>query len=453
MKSLRKRVRKARQVLQEAREAHLAGDFQRSNRLALELWKLGDKAHAAYHQFYYHFRITRDFKRAEAMISFAIQAGIDTHQAWHNLGLARRDQANTQGALDAFARALEMCPDFVDSLLAMGCAAWEVGNEDLAWRAWDRALSTEAGEASAKFDQATIAILTQKEDYGRGWRLYAERWQAPLFLSTHEKPPGPTWDGQPIETLFLFAEQGNGDAIMLLRWLPWVIARAQRVHLAVHQPLVQIVRESFPDVLVQRLEDALPAYHAQCSLFDLPALAGIQSEADIPPAPYLTAGIPPYRPSPHRAGLVWAGGTGTQHDWRRSIPFKTVEPLLDIPLGWHILQLDRLEEFDASQRKTLVWHRDVAPLTNFAATARALKSLSLLITVDTSIAHLAGALNVPTWLMLPRMPDYRWGLKGERSAWYPSVRLFRQATAQNWGDVVQAVAMELQPQLSKLVAA
>lgn len=438
------RLRRAKRLLAEARAAHLASDFACSNRCALELWKLGERAHAAYHQFYYHFRITRDFAKAEAMISFAIQHGIDTHQAWHNLGLARRDQARTLEARNAFGTALAMCPDFVDSLLAFGSTSWELGDDELAMQAWERGLFLEAPEASAKFDQATIMLLLQKQ-YSRGWRQYAERWQAPLFLATHEKPAGPTWDGAPIETVFLFAEQGNGDAIMLLRWLPWVCQRAQRVHLAVHAPLVQLVRENFPDVVVQRLEDPLPGYHAQCSLFDLPALAGVSSPEGVRQGSYLDAPSPyPWSKGPKRVGLCWAGGTGTQHDWRRSIPFEVVRPLLDVPLGWYVMQLERLEGFDASGLKTPVWHRDIGPLPNFAATARALKSFALLVTVDTSIAHLAGALGVPTWLLIPRMPDFRWGLTGERTEWYPSIRLFRQEKAHDWASVIARVKAELE---------
>jgi tetratricopeptide (TPR) repeat protein len=443
-------ARRAKRVLAEAQEAHLANDFVRSNDLALKLWRLGDhgapgaKAQSAYHQFYYNFRVTRDYAKAERLISFAIQNGADTQNAWHNLGLARRDQGNARGAMEAFATALQFNPDFLDSLVTFGNVAWEAGEDALAREAWERALIATPGPGASTYDQGCHRIMMQRY-YGEGWKQYGSRWDAPLFRAAHERPVGPVWDGTPVETLFLFAEQGNGDAIMLIRWLPWVLSRCERLHLAVHGPLTQLVRENFPGVIVQRLEDPIPAYHAHASLFELPALAGLSDPQAVPRAPYLrSTKTYPWGQSTKRVGLVWAGGTGTAHDWRRSIPFETVKPLLDVPLGWYVLQMERLEDFDASGCKVPVWHRDVNPLPNFTATAKALMSLNLLITVDTAIAHLAGALGVPTWLLIPRMPDFRWGIEGERTPWYGSVRLFRQEKAGDWPSVVERVKSELE---------
>jgi hypothetical protein len=439
-----RRLAEARRVLDLATSAQLRGDYATASRHHLRLLQLGEPGAAAFYHGFIRYRIHRDYEAGEKLFRHAIACGVDTHTAWHNLACCLRDQGRLPEAQALYLRAIERNPAAVESLNGYANTAYELGEVEAAQKAWERAftLAPTINDPAQQYDLA-IQYLTFGE-YGVGWHLHRARWAAPLFTTNHLRPQGPEWDGKPVRTLLAIAEQGHGDAIMTMRWVPFMLERAERVHLAVHAGLVALVKRSFPDALVQRLEDPPPPYDAHVSLFDMPAIAGIEKPEDVPGQPYLDAEPAGVAPGRFRAGLVWAGGRDTHHDWRRSIPFSTIAPLLDTKgIGWHVLQLDRLEEFDAAQRKELVWHRDIGPLPNWYATARALKSLNLLITVDTGIAHLAGALGVPTWLLLPRLADYRWGLSGSATPWYPAMRLFRATKALDWRDVITDVQAAL----------
>lgn len=438
-------LERAKRVLQQATDAQLRGDYAEATRRHLELIKLGQPGAAAYYHGFIRYRIHQDYPAAEKLFRHAILCGIDTAHAWHNMGCVLRDQGRLQEAQAYFVRALERDDRMIEALSAYASITYELGESEAAHAAWERAftLAPEVTDPAQLYDLA-IQYLTFG-DYRTGWTLHRARWAAPLFQTSHARPIGPEWDGRKVRSLFVFAEQGHGDAIMLLRWLPWVLERAERVHLAIHAGLVPLVQRNFPDVIVQRLNgDQDPPYDAHVSLFDLPYLAGIEKPEDVATAPYLKAspaGVPAGR---YRVGLVWAGGRATHHDWRRSLPFGQMVPLLQMDaIGWHVLQMERLEELDASPLKPIVWHRDIAPLGSWYDTARALTSCNLLITVDTGIAHLAAALGVPTWVILPRMPDYRWGLRGDTTPWYGTMRLFRQRIAGEWRDVIADVKAAL----------
>lgn len=444
---LNEKQRKARALatLKRATAAQLAGDYAGATKHHLALFKLGEPAAASYYHAFIRYRIHRDYAGAEKLFRHAILCGLDTAHVWHNLGCVLRDQAKLDLAQLCFAKALERDPGMVESYSAYASMAYERGDAEDAQLAWGKAFLRlpDTTDAAQLYD-LSIQYLTFGE-YRTGWELHRHRWDAPLFQNAHARPPGPEWDGESrVGALYVFAEQGHGDAIMLLRWLPWLSQFCGRLHLAIHAGLIPLVQRNYPDVLVQRLDgDAYPPYDAHVSLFDLPCFAGMAKPEDIPGAPYLTAEPAQVPVGRYRVGLVWAGGKATHHDWRRSIPFDTIRPLLDAPVGWQILQTERLEEFDAASLKTSVWHRHVNPIANWHDTARAVKTLNLLITVDTGIAHLAGAMGIPTWLMLPRMPDYRWGLTGDTTPWYPSLRLFRARKALEWRDVVADVRAAL----------
>ena len=267
----------------------------------------------------------------------------------------------------------------------------------------------------------------------------------------------PLWLGDaPVagKTVLLHAEQGLGDTIQFCRYAPRVAALGARVVLEVQRPLVDLMKTLAGPAAVVARGDALPDFDLHCPLLSLPLAFGTRLDTIPAEVPYLRA--PPgatdwdarlgaKRP---RIGLVWSGNPGHKRDRDRSIPFYALLPLLDLDATFVSLQKE-VRPADAAVLKQTGTVIDAADaLTTFSDTAALIAALDLLITVDTSVAHLAGALGKPVWVLLPQVPDWRWLLERDDSLWYPSARLFRQNDTRAWGPVIARV----RDALSELVA-
>ena len=288
--------------------------------------------------------------------------------------------------------------------------------------------------------------LLASGDYAAGWQEYEWR----RHVANFPLLPGPEWRGEPIEgrTILVHTEQGLGDCLMLARYLPLLAQRAGRVVLACERPLMRLLRD-LPGLasVAEVRQPSLPDHDCWVLLGSLPMLFGTRPDSIPSPGGYLTAPaarsaawaklLPPGR----KIGLVWGGNPDQPEDKRRSMSFQTLLPLLDVPgVTFVSLQVGK-------RRSELAGHKsviDVADwLTDFAETAAVIDNLDLVITVCTSVAHLAGALGAPTWVMLSRAPDWRWMLGREDSPWYASARLFRQERAGDWDPVIAQVAAAL----------
>jgi len=289
-------------------------------------------------------------------------------------------------------------------------------------------------------------------EFREGWKGHECRFQVPR-LKLHELDlHGPRWSGEPFpgKTLLIHREQGLGDTLFLLRYLPWVKARGGRVVLVV-QPELAALAATCPGVDVVVPEGAPhPPYDLHAFLFSLPSL--FQSDLETLPrqVPYLRVPAEvPHRTelaeafraagSRLRIGLVWAGNPAYGRDADRSISGPAWATLGDLPeVAWYALQLGREDAPD------LPGLTHLGPLLgSFADTAFALRELDLLISVDTSVAHLAGALAVPTFLLLPCLPDWRWLLERTDSPWYPHHRLYRQPLPGHWAEVFAQLKADL----------
>jgi hypothetical protein len=290
-------------------------------------------------------------------------------------------------------------------------------------------------------------------DFERGWRKHEARWYAQLGQPMRRHLPGAYWHGQfdlKGQTVLVHAEQGHGDTIQYLRYLSMLCHIAGKVVLEV-QPALKALMQGTPNVYARG--EALPPYSAQCSFMSLP-YAFRTTPRSIPNAvPYLTAlpdrvdawrerlGPPDGR---RRVAVAWTGASAV---WNRSIPLHLLAPLLDRPdCAFHIVQTD----MEPNDRATLqqmpgIYDHSLA-LGDFADSAAVVSLMDLVITVDTALCHLAGALGKPVWTMLPFGAEYRWRTQGATSAWYPTMRLFRQPALNDWGGVVAAVQTALSAQ-------
>ena len=288
-----------------------------------------------------------------------------------------------------------------------------------------------------------------------GWDQYESRWTAPgvdLRPPSHVLPQ-PTWRGEAFvgKTLLLRWEQGFGDIIMFARFIPLAKARGGRVLLEVLPPLADLL-ETCPGLDgVVRDGDPIPPFDLQLPLLSLPRIFQTGLEAIPAEVPYLT--IPnrvPHREGIdrimaattgcRRLGLVWAGSPKHPRDSERSIPPALLKPLEALPgVVWHSFHMEPGTE------QPFPGIIPMGPVVrgNFADTAYALSAMEQLITVDTATAHLAGALGIPTSLMITAHPDWRWLMGRNDSPWYPGMRLYRQPEPGNWPAVIEKVRSDL----------
>ncbi|MGG1948120.1 tetratricopeptide repeat protein [Trinickia sp. NRRL B-1857] len=289
-----------------------------------------------------------------------------------------------------------------------------------------------------------------------GWRQHEDRWLAPDLHLRRRHADRPLWLGaEPIagKTIMLHAEQGFGDTIQFCRYVPLVLARGATVVMEVPRPLAPLLASLEGVSRIVAEGDPTPAFDVQCPLMSLPFAFRTTLETIPAQIPYLQAD--PHRrevwarrlenaasPGRPRIGLAWSGNPRHNNDENRSLRFAALAPLLTLDATFVLLQ-PQVRECDAQAVQASAVVSFGEALADFADTAALTEQLDLVISVDTSVAHLAGALGRPAWVLLPFAPDWRWLLERDDSPWYPSVRLFRQRRAGDWTAVIGEVAAAL----------
>jgi Flp pilus assembly protein TadD len=391
-------------------------------------------------------------KEAEAAASYqqALQLQPNYAEAHNNLGNILRQRGDLVDAVAHLERAVKLRPDLAQAHFNLGNALQDLGELTQAMLTFEEALRRKPDFAHAHYNLSLIQLLLG--DYERGWSEYEWRWQTPDF---HPLPlQQPLWDGAPLgaKTILLHTEQGLGDTFQLIRYAPLVKERGGTI-LTVCSPELLGVLSGCPGI--DRLltsEDTLPAYDVHAPLMSLPLLCGT-TLANIPAAvPYLVVDaerVGRFRKqlaeaSGLKVGLCWQGNPAYKNDRLRSAPLAEFGPLAEVP-GVHLVCLQKgpgQEQWDSIVGKwpTVDLPARVAePSEGWVDTAALISALDLVITVDTAVAHLAGALGVPVWVALPFRGDWRWLLGREDSPWYPSMRLFRQTECGDWAGVFQRI--------------
>jgi tetratricopeptide (TPR) repeat protein len=366
----------------------------------------------------------------------------------NNLGLALAAADRADDAIGAYRRSLALKPDHATAWNNLGLALQadnRLGDAAAAFRA---AIAHAPSFAEARWN-LSLALLGQQLS-AEAWHAYESRLSIPALWKAEHMHPGPRWDGvvRPGITLLVTAEQGLGDTLQFIRFVQPLAARGARVIVAAPAPLVRLVG-TVPGVAASfRHDAALPHYDAQIPLLSLPQVLDI-TEHDLQSAvPYITADAARRAPvaaalatrtGVRRIGLAWAGDPGHRNDRRRSIPLATLAPLLALPdVEWFSLQQGEAAKAIRELPAAGVL-RALPPDNDFDDTAALVAELDLVICVDTSMAHLAGALARPVWVMLAYAADWRWQLRRADSPWYPTARLFRQPRVGDWDPVVREV--------------
>jgi tetratricopeptide (TPR) repeat protein len=422
-------------------------------------------------------------RQDEALVAFERALALDSGVAAAHLGRgdALMGLARPEEALAACDRALVLAPDFVDALLSRAKALLMLRRPADALTCLDRALDLDPGFAAAqcnraaalralnRFEEAEAAydralelepgnpeahigkahLLLNLGRLSAGWAEYEWRWKVLAFKELSDSFGKPRWRrDQPVagKTVLLWAEQGLGDTIQFSRFIPLVQAAGAKVVVEVQPALVELLTSLKDGFEIIAVGTPRPVFDLQCPLASLPYVL----KADRVPAeiPYLFADAgrcdvwrqrlgPKSRP---RIGLSWSGQAFNPAEPERRIPLGLLQPLLDLPYAFYVLQKDLRpdDEPARAQLHQLVTYPDA--LMDFACTAALAAQMDLVIANDGSIAHLAGALGLPLWLLLGRDPDVRWI---EPNPWYPAARIFRRAETRSWEQLIADVVAQL----------
>jgi tetratricopeptide (TPR) repeat protein len=393
----------------------------------------------------------RELKRFEtALDSYesALALRPDFVEALSNRGSTLKDLKRFDEALESYESVLAIRPDYVDALCNRALTLKELKRFDEALANYDRALKVQSDDAEAHYSQALCLLLTGELE--RGWEKSEWRWQLEQMKRENRRFSQPLWlgaEGVANKTIFLHAEQGFGDTIQFCRYLPLVAARGARVILEVQAPLRGLVGTLVGAARTISKGDHVPDFDLHCPLLSLPLAFASRIETIPNSMPYLSAPAravadwqtrlgPKHRP---RFGLAWSGSPLHKNDRNRSISLAALLSLLDLDATFVSLQKDvRSEDVPILKERGDICHYGDG-LKDFADTAALIANLDLVISVDTSVAHLAGALAKPVWVLLPFIPDWRWLLDRDDSPWYPTARLFRQDHTRTWDNVITRV--------------
>lgn len=383
-----------------------------------------------------------DTAGAERQARLAAVLRPEDADAGEALGLLAYRRVDYPAAVGLLLRAHRLRPEKTETLLNLGSALRDARLFDAAETVFSAAISRRPDLREGWLGRAVTRLV--RGDLKNGWEDFEHRWKRPM-----ERPE---WDGRRLngETLLIHAEQGFGDAIQFALFAPLAADRGARVMLTVHPALVRLLRRLDPRVEIHPSDRPPPPHDLHCPIMSLARLFG--ATLDNPPAPpfYLT-------PEPLEAakaaaaveaatkggatvlniGLCWAGNPAHKNDHNRSIPAAALAGLLNTPgvAFWSLQTGDAAAALAPELAARL--RPPPFPLTDFAATAALIAALDAVVTVDTSIAHLTGALGIPGRVLLPYAPDWRWLIDRADSPWRPSLRLIRQQRPGDWAGVIR----------------
>jgi len=395
-------------------------------------------------------------KHAQAVEAFRKAAALkeDYANAYSNMGNSLALLGQLEGAIGAYRRAIELKPDYANASFNLGVALGKFGRYEEARAACRRASELDPAHTLAVFSRALSHLVEGQLE--EGWPLYEIRWETPEFTSPRRHFPQPMWDGSALNgrTLLIHAEQGFGDAIQFIRYAPLVPKYGGRVLVECPAALLGIMA-TVPgiDGLVAQ-GGPLPDFDVHVPMLSLPLVFRTTIETIPQNVPYVSADAVrglfwsewlAGNGSALKVGLVWAGRPTHTGDHLRSMLLRQFLPLFRVPeIDFVSLQFDRgIEQIAQLPGRQPIRH-PLGLVSDFSDTAALISQLDLVIAVDTAVAHLAGALGKPVWVLLPFAPDWRWLLDREDSPWYPTMRLFRQQRVGQWDSVITEVRHELE---------
>jgi len=372
-----------------------------------------------------------------------------THlHAQANLAVLWSQRGQLDDALQLCYQVVQQQPHNSQAHRNLGVVWHQQGQFQAAWDCYQRSLAQDSQDAETHY--ALGEWLLQHGEFLPGWAELD--WRSHIPAIAPRSYPQPLWDGSPLrgKRILLHADYGFGDTIQFIRYAPLVAQQGGQVIVHCQPALVRLL-QSIPDLMAVEVMGSEASFEFQASLLKLPQLFATTLATIPAQVPYLHPpnGHPPILPMQRdghcRIGIAWAGNPSYPADYRRSCHLAQFLPFLNLPgLSFYSLQKGAKQAELAALPDRIALEDLSDRLHDFADTAMAMTQLDLIITTDTSVAHLAGALNRPVWVLLSYVPDWRWLLDREDSPWYPSMRLFRQPVLGAWDQVMDRVRRSLQ---------
>ena len=430
-------------LAEQKKDAAAALEFEEALRLNPHLTKARNNLGSTY-------RKLEELAKAVEQFAQIPKGDSEFSGAYNNMGLALLALGRHDEAEAAIRETLALEPDLAEAWCNLGVVFHAQNRLDESLACYRKAQSFKPDLSRVRMNIGLIELV--RGEFQEGWKNYEWRWEnAPLVERGF---PQPQWRGEPLNgaRILLHSEQGYGDTLQFCRYIPMVAAAGGTVIFETQERMLRLAHELEGVTEVVRVDDPLPPFDWHCPLLSLPTAFDTRLETVPNQTPYLHA------PEASRqrmsaiewpahllkVGLLWAGNPSFRHDrFRfRSLSLAGFAPLLDTEgVRFYSLQMGQEASQLAFAPGQLI---DLAPYTSdMADTAAAIEQMDLVISVDTSIAHLAGGLGKPTLVPMPYTPDWRWLLEREDTPWYPSMRLFRQTEPGNWTPVIERIHTEL----------
>jgi FKBP-type peptidyl-prolyl cis-trans isomerase 2 len=386
----------------------------------------------------------------QAIVYYEIAIGYNQEfvDAHHNLGVAFKEKGQFDEALICFQRVLQLKPDHAGAYYNAGNVLVAKGRYDDAMQFYRKAIEIDPGNADAHWNTALLNLLSG--NFEEGWKGYEWRWKLKGVMAGRQFSQ-PLWDGSDLNgrTILLYAEQGFGDTLQFIRYAPLVAKRGAKVAVECQKELTALLGNVKGIERIIPHGEALPEFDVRYPLLSLPLIFNTTLQNIPAEIPYLSV-----EPSlvlrwgariasnngQFKIGLVWSGDPGLKNDRSRSCSLDIFSPLAHYDhITFYSLQKGEASAQANNPPKDLKLIDYTEEISDFADTAAFILNLDLVISIDTAVAHLAGALGKPVWTLLPFVPDWRWMLNREDSPWYPTMRLFRQPAPGDWESVVNRI--------------
>ncbi|MGK7922173.1 MAG: tetratricopeptide repeat protein [Trichodesmium sp.] len=388
-------------------------------------------------------------KEAISDLTQAVKLNPNNPEINSNLGLALKDNQQYEAAIKYYQKALELKPNYAEPYNGLGKIFLELGRLVESQQYYQQAIKLDKNHANAHFGLALI--LLKQGNFIQGFHKYEWRWQKKDFRSRNFSQP--LWDGSSFQgkTLLVYTEQGLGDSIQFIRYIPLVKKLGGRVIVELNQDGLKLLFTTVSEIdELFVIGEKSPDFDLQISLISLPRILGTTLENIPAKIPYLSTPkstnfpIPPAPENNLKVGICWQTSSKTKTSQKRSYPVQYLERIISIAkANFYILQKEVLPaDLEWLKSQTQI-HNLGSSFDDLADTAAVIQQLDLIITIDTVIAHLAGALGKPVWVMLNFDSDWRWMLDRNDSPWYPTMRLFRQNKFNDWDSLFIEVKQAL----------
>lgn len=437
-------------IFKKAVNLHLSKKFSEAEELYKKILKKDPNHLIASNNLASIYNYYNEYQKAKNLLEYILKLKPNDTDALNNYGNSLKGLNCFEEALFFYKKTLELKPDFIDAINNMGNCLTAMGNFEGAFKSFNKALSINQNHVNANWNLGLLQLLNG--DFKNGWKNYEWRKKRNTVKNKYIQNLDKEWVGQTSiknKKIYIYKEQGLGDYIQFSRYLLSINKLGAQIILDTPTSLKELIKTiEINFEFIDKLKDH--SFDFYCSIMSLPFAFKTNIETIPNKTPYLLAEKnkeilwkEKIKNNTKKIGLCWSSYSNNLTVLNKNIPLKKLIPILELPFSFHSLQIE-IDENDKkifNQYKNLFNHKK--EIIGFDNTAALIKNLDVVITIDTSIAHLAGALGKKVWILLPFIPDFRWMLNIDKSPWYPSAKLFRQTKFNDWDQIIQLVKNEL----------